>query len=78
MWGTAANNLSISPFAKKGIYGNLPRIALTGLRAHDACVGRRRYLFSLAAQFKTTDMGAVSACLTCVLIRNRCPSRLTS
>ena len=37
-----------------------------------------RYLLSFADQFKMTDMGAVSACLTWVRIRNRCPSRLTS
>ena len=36
------------------------------------------YLLSLADQFRMTDMGAVSPCLTCVSIRNRCPSRLTS
>jgi hypothetical protein len=37
-----------------------------------------RYLLSFADQFKATDMGLVSACFTWVLIRNRCPSRLTS
>jgi hypothetical protein len=37
-----------------------------------------RYLLSFADQFNMTDMGAVSACLTWVRIKNRCPSRLTS
>src|SRR5467141_3753857 len=40
--------------------------------------GRHSYLLSFAAQLRTTDMGAPSACFTPVLIRNRCPPRLTS
>src|ERR1700732_4641114 len=36
------------------------------------------HLFNFASQFRTTDMGAVSACRTFVLIRNSCPSRRTS
>ena len=36
------------------------------------------HFFSSAVQFSTTDMGAASACLTGVMIRNLCPSRLTS
>jgi len=42
------------------------------------CAGCECHLFSFAVQFRTIDIGALSACLTCVLIRNRCPSRLTS
>ena len=42
------------------------------------CRGYEPHLPSFAGQFRITDMGAVSACFTCVLIRNRCPSRLTS
>jgi hypothetical protein len=42
------------------------------------CSRRECHLFSFAVQFNTMDIGALSACLTCVLIRNRCPSRLTS
>ncbi len=38
----------------------------------------QRHLFILPAQFRTMDMGVVSACFTSVLIKNRCPSRLTS
>src|SRR5690242_21062653 len=36
------------------------------------------HLFSFAGQFKTTDMGVISASFTGVMIRNRWPSRLTS
>ena len=36
------------------------------------------HLFSFAGQFKTTVMGDVFPCRTGVLIKNRCPSRLTS
>jgi hypothetical protein len=36
------------------------------------------HLFSFAAQFKTMDMGAVSACFSCVRIKKRWPSRVTS
>jgi hypothetical protein len=37
-----------------------------------------RHLSSFAVQFRMTDIGALSACFSCVLIRNLCPSRLTS
>ena len=40
--------------------------------------GCESHLFSFAAQFRMTDMDCVSACLTCVRIRNRWLSRLTS
>ena len=43
--------------------------------AYTRCHG---HLFSFMVQFRTTVMGGVPACFTCVLIRNRCPSRLTS
>jgi hypothetical protein len=42
------------------------------------CVQGQHHLFSLAVQSSTTDMGAVSASFTGVMIRNRWPSRLTS
>ena len=44
----------------------------------EAHAGRQHHLFNFAVQLSTTDIGALSACFTCVLIRNRCPSRLTS
>jgi hypothetical protein len=34
--------------------------------------------FSFAGQFRTTDIGTLSACFICVRIRNRCPSGRTS
>ena len=40
-----------------------------------ASAGYERRLFSFAGQFRTTDMGTLSACFTCELIKNRCPSR---
>ena len=44
-----------------------------------APVSRYNYqLFALASQFRTTDIGLVSACLTFVLMRNSCPSGRTS
>ena len=42
------------------------------------CASGEHYLFSFAAQFKTTVIGSTSASLTSVLIRNRWPSLLTS
>ena len=36
------------------------------------------YLFSFAVQFRTMDIGVVSACLSCVRIKKRWPSRVTS
>lgn len=69
------------------------RIVLDPVGAPPACVastcdkgqqyvgrpdGAQRHLFSFAVQFRTTDMGEASACLIGVIIRNLCPSRLTS
>ena len=42
------------------------------------CAGGKHHLFNFAAQFRTTVMGSTSVCFTSVLIRNRCPSRVTS
>ncbi len=73
-------NCSIQPRVPRAIHLAHPARAQ---RRHDLvrpkfAPGCERHLFSFAAQLSTTDMGCVSACLTCVLIRNRCPSRLTS
>jgi hypothetical protein len=49
-----------------------------GRSAAPVISGCNYQLFAFASQFRTTDIGAVSACLTFVLMRNSCPSRRTS
>jgi len=56
----------------------MPRCALTAPTGPSRVPVARGHLFSFAGQFRTTDMGALSACFICVRIKNLCPSGRTS